>query len=71
MKRSVLRKARERAGLSQFALAVKAQTVTNSIARIERGDGLPSWECGLRIAETLGAHTIEEIRALFATDGES
>ncbi len=70
MRRIEMRKARERAGLTQLELAVKVDTGPGVIARIERGAGLPSWECGVKIAEALGATTLEEIKALFAADGE-
>lgn len=65
-----LREAREAQGLTQFQLAVRAETIIGVIARIERGDGNPRLDVALRIARELGATTLDEIEALFTQEGD-
>lgn len=48
----LLRSARERAGLSQRALARRAATAQSVVARIESGDSSPTWDT---LARLLGA----------------
>jgi hypothetical protein len=51
---SLLREARIRAGLSQRALAGRAQTAQSVVARIERGQVSPSWDTLERLLAATG-----------------
>lgn len=51
---TLLRKIRLSAGLSQRALAARAETSQPAIARYERGATTPSWETLERLAEACG-----------------
>lgn len=68
---SRLKRARERAGLTQLELANMARVVPGVVMRIEQGRGQPSWEVGLRLARMLGVSSLDEAAKLFATDGET
>jgi transcriptional regulator with XRE-family HTH domain len=48
---TLLRQARQRAGLSQRALAQRARTAQSVIARIERGLTSPTWDTLERLLE--------------------
>lgn len=50
----ILRQARERAGLSQRALAERAATSQSVVARIELGTTSPSWETLSRLVTAAG-----------------
>lgn len=52
--RDLVRVARERAGLSQRALARRAGTAQSVVARIEAGDVSPTWETLTRLLEASG-----------------
>ena len=52
--RAIVRELRERAGLSQRALARKAGTSQPAIVRYERGAATPSWETLQRLAAACG-----------------
>lgn len=69
MTRRNLRQAREKAGLSQEALARAVDTTTQTYHSAERGLRDLKLDLALRIAERLG-HDVSQIRALFA-EGES
>jgi transcriptional regulator with XRE-family HTH domain len=51
---TTLQTARTRAGLSQRALARKAQTAQSVVARIELGEASPSWETLTRLLKAAG-----------------
>ncbi|MEP6591785.1 MAG: helix-turn-helix transcriptional regulator [Gemmatimonadota bacterium] len=51
---SVLRTARQRAGLSQRALALRAHTSQSVVARIELGETSPTWETLIRLVDAAG-----------------
>ncbi len=51
---TLLRTARDRAGLSQRALAERASTTQSVIARIELGRSVPSWSTLSRLVEAAG-----------------
>jgi len=51
---TLLRQARTRAGLSQRALARRANTAQSVIARIERGQTSPTWETLERLLDAAG-----------------
>jgi transcriptional regulator with XRE-family HTH domain len=55
----LLRQARQRAGLTQRALARRARTAQSVIARIERGQTSPTWETLQRLVKAADA----ELRA--------
>lgn len=67
---NLLRDARIRAGLSQRALAERAQTAQSVVARVEGGQVSPSWDtldrllgaAGFALEATLG-HTVETVVA--------
>jgi len=50
----IVRLVRERAGLSQRALAERAMTAQSVVARIESGDTSPTWETLQRLARAGG-----------------
>jgi transcriptional regulator with XRE-family HTH domain len=50
----LLLEARKRAGLSQRALARRAQSAQSVIARIESGDASPSWDTLERLLRSAG-----------------
>jgi putative transcriptional regulator len=60
-KRSRVREARDRAGLSQKALAERAGLATSTVARIELGQHHPSVGVAITIARELG----EPVESLF------
>lgn len=62
----IVRMARERAGLSQRELAVKAQTTQAVVARLEMGTDsrMPSLMLISRLLETANAHL--ELKCVFA-----
>ncbi len=51
---ALVRDARLRAGLSQRALARRAQTAQSVVARIERGQTSPTWETLTRLLAAAG-----------------
>ncbi len=51
---SIVRNARERAALSQRALAQRARTSQSVVARIELGETSPTWETLTRLVEAAG-----------------
>src|SRR6266446_10906143 len=51
---TLLRQARQRAGLTQRALAQRARTAQSVIARIERGQTSPTWETLERLLDAAG-----------------
>ena len=52
--RRLLIEARQRAGLSQRALARRARTAQSVVARIENGDASPSWQTLERLLRSAG-----------------
>lgn len=70
MTRRNLRQARERAGLSQEALARAVDTTVQTYHSAERGQRGLRLDLALAIAERLG-HDVSGLRQLFAQDGES
>lgn len=56
--------ARQAAGLSQRALAQRAETSQPAIARYERGATTPSWETVQRLAAACGQRVTLNARAL-------
>jgi len=58
----LLRAARERAGLSQRALARRANTAQSVVARIESGDTSPSYETLQRLLKAAGFELSAELR---------
>ena len=50
----LVREARSRAGLSQRALAARAETAQSVVARIEGGQTSPSWETLTRLLAAAG-----------------
>ena len=69
MTRRNLRQARERAGLSQEALARAVDTTQQTYHSAERGNRSLKLDLALRIAEHLG-YDCSPLRELFATEGE-
>ena len=57
--RNNMAKAREKAGLSQAALAVKVGAAQSTIARIESGESTPNANLGLKISEALGIGLVD------------
>ena len=55
-----LRDARERAGLSQAALAARAGISRQAVGAVEAGRHAPSVDTALRLARAVGA-TVEEV----------
>ena len=51
---AVLRREREKQGLSQERLAHKADMSADSYARVERGQSGPAWTSVVRLADALG-----------------
>ena len=51
---STVRTVRQRAGLSQRALALRAHTSQSVVARIELGETSPTWETLSRLVEAAG-----------------
>jgi transcriptional regulator with XRE-family HTH domain len=51
---SRLRELREAAGLTQQALADRAELHRESLAKIERGERIPGWDTVLALAKALG-----------------
>ncbi|MDQ3588071.1 MAG: helix-turn-helix domain-containing protein [Actinomycetota bacterium] len=62
----VVRRARERRGLTQRRLAVRAGTSQDAISRIERGVEDPSWERLRELLWVLGNEASIEATPLFA-----
>jgi transcriptional regulator with XRE-family HTH domain len=56
-----LRAAREAAGLSQQRLAEAAGMHSNAVARLERGERLPTWTSVQKLADALRVST-EQLR---------
>lgn len=50
----ILRAARQRAGLSQRAIARRAGTTQSVVARIELGETTPTWDTMSRLVEAAG-----------------
>ena len=61
---SVLREARERQGLSQRRLALRAGTSQDAISRIERGAEAPTLERFAQLMQVLGRRPVFELEAL-------
>ena len=51
---SILRNARQRAGLSQRELASRADTAQSVVARIELGQASPTWDTLARLVQAAG-----------------
>jgi transcriptional regulator with XRE-family HTH domain len=51
---NMLRKLREKAGLTQMALAVKAGLSLSYLSRLEQGKATPSWPTVRALAKALG-----------------
>lgn len=51
---ALLRQARAAAGLTQRALARRARTAQSVVARIERGQTIPSWDTLVRLVAATG-----------------
>lgn len=70
-----LKALRERAGLSQKALAEAAGLVTSAIGHLEQGLRKPAWETVLALGKALGvpctAFQIEEVDQAGATPAET
>jgi len=68
---ATLREARERQGLSQRRLALRARTSQDAISRIERGVESPTFERFAQLAQALGlrpALSLEPLPSLVARD---
>jgi transcriptional regulator with XRE-family HTH domain len=64
---NALRQAREAAGLTQVALALRANVPQATISRIERGNVSPTWRVTQGISEALGV----DPKALFGDHSNS
>ena len=61
---SLLRTARERAGLTQRQLARKARTAQSVVARIELGETSPSWSTLARLLKAAGFNLSADLRRI-------
>lgn len=55
---ALVREARSRSGLTQRALAIRAQTSQDAISRIERGSEAPTLERLARLLEVMGERLV-------------
>jgi len=60
----LLQTARDRAGLTQRALAKKARTAQSVVARIELGDTSPSWSTLARLLKAAGFSLSVDLRRI-------
>lgn len=63
---SAIRHLRDQQGITQEALASKAEVTTGLIGLIERGEGNPTWSTVRQIADALGV-SIGELATLSET----
>jgi transcriptional regulator with XRE-family HTH domain len=66
VKTSALRRAREKAGLSQRALAVKGGISAQAVSQFETGENSPKLSTAQRLAKALGL----EVGQLFPMEGK-
>ncbi|MBA2766587.1 MAG: helix-turn-helix transcriptional regulator [Solirubrobacterales bacterium] len=66
----LLRRTRERQGVSQAALAVRAGTSQSYVSRVEQGDVAPSLERAARLLRCLGHELDLEARPMSMRDPE-
>ncbi len=67
---TLLRRARQTAGLTQRALARRAGTAQSVVARIERGQTSPSWETELGSRPAERSHMLTDVARILRLSPE-